>query len=239
MRHFLDTSALAKLYHEEDGSQYVERLLTAPESNTVVSRLSLVEMESVLAIKVRTGELDVAGRDLARRRLRADVAQRRLTIGPPIDEGHYRKGARFARPLWGGARTSNSRRHPVGGCARTARVRSCFRFRRGGSAALRSGGGLRILDSRSRQPRGAHRLIQPACAEREGRPHCLRRLASLGAVPKDLLHAIRRFFVRSREEMSLQVHRKLDRGVAEAFGDSLFGCASSAISTKHYMWRRS
>ena len=60
----------------------------APESNTVISRLSLVEMESVLAIKVRTGELDVAGRELARRRLRADVAQRRLRIGPPIDEGH-------------------------------------------------------------------------------------------------------------------------------------------------------
>ena len=89
--YFLDTSALAKLYHEEAGSQYVERLLTLPEQNVVISRLSLLEMESVLAIKVRTGELDAEGRELARRRLRADLAQGRLRLGPPIEERHYRK----------------------------------------------------------------------------------------------------------------------------------------------------
>lgn len=89
--YFLDTSALAKLYHQEDGSYFVERLLTARVPSTVISRLSLVEMESVLAIKVRTGELDAGGRELARRRLRADVAQGRIRVGPPIDERHYRK----------------------------------------------------------------------------------------------------------------------------------------------------
>jgi len=89
--HFLDTSALAKLYHHESGSEYVERLVAVRESNTIISRLSLVEMESVLAIKVRTGELDAGGRELARRRLRADVAQSRIGVGPAIDEGHYRK----------------------------------------------------------------------------------------------------------------------------------------------------
>ena len=87
--YFLDTSALAKLYHSEVGSQHVERLLAASGQNTVVSRLSLVEIESVLAIKVRTGELDVEGRELARRRLRADLAQGRLRLGPPIVERHY------------------------------------------------------------------------------------------------------------------------------------------------------
>jgi predicted nucleic acid-binding protein len=89
--YFLDTSALAKLYHEEVGSQYVERLLASPEQDVVVSRLSLVEMESALAIKVRTRELDAEGRELARRRLRADLAQGRLRLGPPINERHYRK----------------------------------------------------------------------------------------------------------------------------------------------------
>jgi predicted nucleic acid-binding protein len=89
--YFLDTSALAKLYHQEDGSQYVERLVTVRESSAVVSRLSLVEMESVLAIEVRTGEVDAAGRELGRRSLRADVAQGRIRVGPPIDERHYRK----------------------------------------------------------------------------------------------------------------------------------------------------
>lgn len=38
--YFLDTNALAKLYHEEVGSQYVERLLVSPEQN--VRRLPLV-----------------------------------------------------------------------------------------------------------------------------------------------------------------------------------------------------
>lgn len=89
--YFLDASALAKLYHQEDGSQYVERLVTVRGSSAVISRLSLVEIESVLAIKVRTGELDAAGRELGRRRLRADAAQGRISVGPPIDERHYRK----------------------------------------------------------------------------------------------------------------------------------------------------
>jgi hypothetical protein len=55
---FLDPSALAKLYHEEPGSEYVERIVSQPGSKGIVSRLSLVEMESVFAIKVRTGALD-------------------------------------------------------------------------------------------------------------------------------------------------------------------------------------
>jgi hypothetical protein len=50
---FLDTNALARLYHQKDGSQYVERLVAVGGSNTITSRLSLVEMESVPAIKVR------------------------------------------------------------------------------------------------------------------------------------------------------------------------------------------
>jgi uncharacterized protein len=88
--YFLDTSALAKLYHREEGSPYVERLVAVRGSNTIVSRLSLVEMESVLAIKIRTGELDGGGRELARRRFRADVAQGRIRLGPAMEERHYR-----------------------------------------------------------------------------------------------------------------------------------------------------
>jgi uncharacterized protein with PIN domain len=167
--YFLDTSALAKLYHQEDGSQYVERLVTVRESSVVISRLSLVEMESVLAIKVRTGELDAAGRELGRRRLRADVAQGRIRVGPPIDERHYRK-ARDLLHLRSGARPSNSARHPVGRCDRTPGVGSCFRFRCSGSAALRGSRRLRFLDSRSHEPRGFHSLITLACADRGGRP---------------------------------------------------------------------
>jgi hypothetical protein len=85
---FLDTSALAKLYHEEPGSEYVEHIVNLPGSKAIVSRLSLVEMESVFAIKVRTGALDENGRSLALRRLRADIARNRLVVGPPIEPRH-------------------------------------------------------------------------------------------------------------------------------------------------------
>jgi predicted nucleic acid-binding protein len=86
--YFLDTSAFAKLYHQEPGTDFVERIVGAPGS-AVVSRLSLIEIESVFAIKVRTGELDLAGQELARRRLRADISQRRIRVSPPIKDYHY------------------------------------------------------------------------------------------------------------------------------------------------------
>lgn len=73
--YFLDTSALAKLYHREPGSDYVERILAQPGSRGIISRLSLVELESVLAIKVRTGILGVDGQTIALRRFRADIAR--------------------------------------------------------------------------------------------------------------------------------------------------------------------
>ena len=95
--YFLDTSALAKLYHQETGSKYVEALFASPDSKLVISRLSLVEMESAVAIKVRMGELDETGREIARRRLHADVAQGRLKVGPVVEEAHYRR----ARSLLG------------------------------------------------------------------------------------------------------------------------------------------
>ena len=59
--YFLDTSGLAKLYHQEPGSDYVERILNQPGSKGVISRLSLGELESVLATKVRTGIVDIGG----------------------------------------------------------------------------------------------------------------------------------------------------------------------------------
>lgn len=88
--YFLDTSAFAKLYHQEAGSDFIEQMVAVPGS-AVVSRLSLIEMESVLATKVRTGQLDRSGQDLARRRLRADISRGRIRIGPPIIELHYQQ----------------------------------------------------------------------------------------------------------------------------------------------------
>lgn len=87
--YFLDTSALAKLYHKETGSEYMDRVLTEPGSRCVISRLSIVEMESVLAIKVRTGDIDTRDIEIARRCLRTDLNHRRLLVGPAIQARHF------------------------------------------------------------------------------------------------------------------------------------------------------
>ena len=82
--YFLDTSALAKLYHQEAGSDYIDRIVEQTASRSLISRLSIVEFESVLAIKTRTGEIEDAALQIARRRFRADLARQRLT---PPDSG--------------------------------------------------------------------------------------------------------------------------------------------------------
>jgi predicted nucleic acid-binding protein len=87
---FLDTSALAKLYHQELGSNYVERLVDAPEENQIfVSPLSLIEMESVLATKARMRQLSQAGVEVARRKFRLDLAKRRLHVSPEFEKRHF------------------------------------------------------------------------------------------------------------------------------------------------------
>jgi len=39
--YFLDTSALAKRYHKESGSDYMDRILEEPNSRSMISHLSI------------------------------------------------------------------------------------------------------------------------------------------------------------------------------------------------------
>jgi len=55
---FIDTSALVKYYHPEDGTQEVTRLLEEPPARHYVSRLSLVETVSAFAVKCRMRQID-------------------------------------------------------------------------------------------------------------------------------------------------------------------------------------
>jgi predicted nucleic acid-binding protein len=93
--YFLDTSALAKLYHHESGSDYMDRILEDVGSRSLISRLSIVELESVLALKIRTGEIDQPAVQLARRRFRADLARMRLIVAPPVHEGHFQSARKL------------------------------------------------------------------------------------------------------------------------------------------------
>lgn len=66
--YFLDTSALAKLYRKEIGSDLVDRVVAELDSRRFISRFTILEMESVLALKFRTGEIDAQSMLIARRR---------------------------------------------------------------------------------------------------------------------------------------------------------------------------
>ena len=76
-RYFLDTSGLAKVYRNELGSDLIDRIVAEPGSQRFISRFTILEMESVLALKFRTGEIDEHSLLTARRRLEADLGSRK------------------------------------------------------------------------------------------------------------------------------------------------------------------
>ncbi len=89
-RYFLDTSAVARLYRSEAGSVFVDRIFSEPASQHVISRLTIVEMESVFALKARTGEIDQQAVLIARRRLEADLGRSRLLVAA-VNDDHFRR----------------------------------------------------------------------------------------------------------------------------------------------------
>ena len=93
--YFLDTSTLAKCYHRENGSEYMDRILEEPNSRSLISHLSIVEFESVLAIKTRTGEINQPALKVARRRFGADLARQRLMVAPPVHESHFQNARKL------------------------------------------------------------------------------------------------------------------------------------------------
>src|SRR5437660_1048255 len=76
---FFDTSALVKRYHTEAGSAEVDRLWNDPASALFVSRLSVPEMVSAFAGKVRTGEILAADFGALTRKFGADAKKKSFT----------------------------------------------------------------------------------------------------------------------------------------------------------------
>src|ERR1700730_17154757 len=77
---FFDTSALGKHYHAEVGTAKVDRLLADPGSRHFISRLTVVEIQSVFAKKVRTGVLALADFQILCRRFSADMRRRTFQV---------------------------------------------------------------------------------------------------------------------------------------------------------------
>ena len=78
--HFLDTSALVKLYHAEIGTDVVERIVSATDHTVRISRLAATELTSAFAIKVRTQSITRENASLFLRQFREDIATGQLEM---------------------------------------------------------------------------------------------------------------------------------------------------------------
>jgi predicted nucleic acid-binding protein len=85
---FFDTSAAAKHYRAEVGTAKVDALLALPGSNHFLAALGIVEMHSILARHVRTGQITAADFHLARGRFLADVAAGLWQV-VPVTPAHF------------------------------------------------------------------------------------------------------------------------------------------------------
>jgi uncharacterized protein len=92
--YFLDTSALVKRYHDELGTAWVDNLFSNSSATVVVSRLSVVEVVSALALKVRTGELGHPDYVVARKKFLGEVKSRKLLVARLLAV-HYREAERL------------------------------------------------------------------------------------------------------------------------------------------------
>ena len=79
-RSFFDTSALVKHYHAEAGTDLVDRIIGEAGAELLIARLTLVEMISGFAIKVRTGEFDAGEFARLRALFATHVARRRYHV---------------------------------------------------------------------------------------------------------------------------------------------------------------
>ncbi len=77
---FFDTSALGKRYHPETGTPKVNSLIQEAGFVPVISRLTLVEIQSVFAGKVRTGVISPADFQILCRRFLTEVSKRLLRV---------------------------------------------------------------------------------------------------------------------------------------------------------------
>lgn len=95
-RYFLDSSALAKLYQPEAGSDRVEALFRQSQRRMIISRLTAVEMHSVFAGRVRMGMLSPVDAAALRNHFLNDVVAAMLTV-VAITDHHYAEAERLLK----------------------------------------------------------------------------------------------------------------------------------------------
>jgi predicted nucleic acid-binding protein len=93
-RYFFDSSALAKLYQAETGSAKVEAVFREPNRSIIISRLTVVEISSIFARRVRMGDLTAADAAFLRNHFLNDVAIGALTVVAVTDQ-HFSEAERL------------------------------------------------------------------------------------------------------------------------------------------------
>jgi len=78
--YFFDSSALVKLYHPEAGTPAVDQIVNAAGSLIRVSRLTVAELTSAFAIKVRTKSISREDAEFFLRQFRRDIANGKLEV---------------------------------------------------------------------------------------------------------------------------------------------------------------
>lgn len=77
---FFDSSALVKLYHPEAGTTAVDQIVGTQGNLIRVSRLTVAELTSAFAIKVRTQSISREDADVFLRQFRGDVNRGKLEV---------------------------------------------------------------------------------------------------------------------------------------------------------------
>jgi predicted nucleic acid-binding protein len=78
--HFFDSSALVKLYHAEIGTPIVDQIVNSSGNPIRISRLTVAELTSAFAIKVRTQSISREDADLFLRQFRRDITAGKLEV---------------------------------------------------------------------------------------------------------------------------------------------------------------
>lgn len=93
--YFFDTSALVKLYHSEPGAKHVEEVFRQPENNILIASLTVVETESALSRKVRTGAISIEQRRQAAGTFYLDLASRIKVVA--MHDTHFSLAGKLIR----------------------------------------------------------------------------------------------------------------------------------------------
>ncbi len=94
--YLFDTSALGKRYHPEVGTPAVERLLDEVGSRHYISRLTVTEIQSVFAGKVRMGVIGANDFELLRRRFLTELTRQEFQV-VRMSGFHFQEAERLIR----------------------------------------------------------------------------------------------------------------------------------------------